>query len=152
MALVCDVLDQEAGAMAAAWEETKGLRRHVRRAIIIAESLSRAIAVIRIASVRWRSYISPPNGQTSPPHPQNTEISPHRPCVRCAVIQIARLAFIRLNFSPGGTAEWLARVDRIRPTFFCASFFPFLPCPPHPSPGNFLFQNPLFLGPQIYSF
>ena len=28
----------------------------------------------------------------------------------------------------------------------------FWPCPPHPSPGNFLPQNPLFLGPQIYSF
>ena len=30
-------------------------------------------------------------------------------------------------------------------SFFC-------PCPPHPSPGNFLPRNPLFLGPQIYSF
>ena len=27
----------------------------------------------------------------------------------------------------------------------------FSPCPPHPSPGNFLPQNPVFLGPQICS-
>ena len=35
------------------------------------------------------------------------------------------------------------------PTFFAHPFFLFLPCPPQPSPGNFLPQNPLFLGPQI---
>ena len=36
---------------------------------------------------------------------------------------------------------------------FCVHpFFLFLPFPPHPAPGNFLPQNPLFLGPQIYSF
>ena len=74
------------------------------RAIVIAESLARVIAVIRIASVRWRSYLPR----------KNTEISPHRPCVRCAAIRIARLAFIRLTFIPHGTAEWLARVDRVR--------------------------------------
>ena len=38
------------------------------------------------------------------------------------------------------------------PPFFAHPFFLFLPCPPHPSPANFLPQNPLFLGPQIYSF
>ena len=59
--------------------------------------------------------------------PRNTEISRHRPCVRCATIRIARLAFIRLAFVPRGTAEWLARVDRVRWTLaigdwrFCPS-------------------------------
>ena len=46
--------------------------------------------------------------------PRNTESSPDRPCVRCAAIRITRLAFIRLTFVPRGTAEWLARVDRVR--------------------------------------
>ena len=47
----------------------------------------------------------------------------------------------------------LAAISNHEPPFFCASFFPFFwPCPPHPSPANFLAQNPLFLGPQIYSF
>ena len=69
------------------------------RAIVIAESLERVVAAIRIASVRWRSYL-----------PRNTEISPHRPCVRCAAIGIARLAFSRLTFVLRGTAERLARV------------------------------------------
>ena len=45
---------------------------------------------------------------------ENTEINPHRLCVRCAAIRIARLAFIRLTFVPHGTAEWLARVGRVR--------------------------------------
>ena len=46
--------------------------------------------------------------------PRNTEISPHRSCLRCAAIRIAGLAFIRLTFVPRGTAEWSARVDRVR--------------------------------------
>ena len=41
-------------------------------------------------------------------------MSAHRPCVRCAAIRIVRLAFISLTFVPRGTAEWLARVDRVR--------------------------------------
>ena len=45
---------------------------------------------------------------------ENTEISHHRPCVRCAAIRIAQLAFIRLTFVPHEIAEWLARVDRVR--------------------------------------
>ena len=49
------------------------------------------IAAIRFASIRWRSYL-----------PQNTEISPHGPCVRCVAIRIARLAFIRLTLVPRG--------------------------------------------------
>ena len=71
------------------------------RAIVIAESLARVIAPIRIASVRWRTYL-PPN-----------TIGLHRPCVRCGAIRIARLAFIRLTFVPSGIAEWPARVDRV---------------------------------------
>ena len=73
------------------------------RAIVIAESLARGIAAIRIASVRWRSYLL-----------ENTAISPHRPCVRSAAIRIARWAFICLTFVPHGTAEWPARVGRVR--------------------------------------
>ena len=46
--------------------------------------------------------------------PQNTEISPHRPFVRCAAIRFGPLAFTRLTFVSRGTAEWLARVDRVR--------------------------------------
>ena len=53
------------------------------RAIVIAESLARVIAAIRITSVRWRSYLPP-----------KTEFGPRGPCVRCAAIRIARLAFI----------------------------------------------------------
>ena len=45
---------------------------------------------------------------------ENTEIRPNRPCVRCAAIRIARLAFICLTFVPRGTAEWLARVACVR--------------------------------------
>ena len=77
--------------------------RHSRRLIVIAESLARVSAAIRIASVRWRSY-----------PPPNTEISPHRPCVRCAAVRVARWAFIRLTFVPLGIAEWLTRVARVR--------------------------------------
>ena len=84
---------------------------------VIAESLARVIAAIRIASVRWRSYLPP----------THRESSPHRPCVRCAAIRIARLAFIRLTFVPRGTAEWLPRVDCVHWTLaigdwrFCPS-------------------------------
>ena len=74
------------------------------RAIVIAESLARVIIAIRIASVRWWSYLPPKHRITNP----------HRARVRCAAIQIARLAFTRLTFVPRGTAEWLARVDRVR--------------------------------------
>ena len=72
------------------------------RARVIAESLARVIAAIRVAFV---------GGHISS---QNTEMSPHRPCVRCAAIRIARLAFIRVVFVPLGPAEWPARVDRVR--------------------------------------
>ena len=46
--------------------------------------------------------------------PKNTESGPRRPCVRCAAIQIARLASIRLTCVPRGIAEWLARGDCVR--------------------------------------
>ena len=83
------------------WSLGCSVRRN--RAIVIAESLARVIAAIRIASARWRSYL-----------PQNTEISPHRPCVRCAAIRIAPLAFIRATFVPRGIAKNGLRVDRVR--------------------------------------
>ena len=62
--------------------------------------------------------------------PQNTGFGPHRPCVRCAAIRIARLAFIGVLFIPCGTAEWPARVGRVRWTLaigdwrFCPSKVP----------------------------
>ena len=74
------------------------------RARVIAESLARVIAAIRITSVRWQSYF----------HPKNTELGPRRPCGRCAAIRIARLVFVGVVFVPRGTAEWLARVDCVR--------------------------------------
>ena len=70
------------------------------RVIVIAESLARVIAAIRITSVRWQSYL-----------PRNTEFGPRRLCVRFATIRIARLAFVGVVLAPRGTAEWLARVD-----------------------------------------
>ena len=91
-----------------------GERNH---AIVIAESLARVIDAIRISLAFIVGHISL----------ENTEISPHRPCVRCAAIRIARWAFIRLAFVPHGTAEWLARVDCVRWTLaigdwrFCPS-------------------------------
>ena len=39
---------------------------------------------------------------------------PHRPCVRCTAIRIARLAFIGVVFAPRGLAEWPARVGCVR--------------------------------------
>ena len=136
------------------------------RAIVIAESLARVIAAIRIASVLWRSYLPPKHRIIGKPQTGSfvtgsfrqalatrsssarqtfvsivfvfaiarqtlakrlskttrlestclgfPEISPHRPCVRCAAIRIVRLAFVRLTFVPRGIAEGLARVDRVR--------------------------------------
>ena len=52
------------------------------RAIVIAESQARVIAAIRIMG----GHISL----------QNTAVSPYRPCVRCAAIQIAR--FVQHSF------------------------------------------------------
>ena len=43
-----------------------------------------------------------------------TETSPHRPCVRCAAIRIARSALIRVAFVPHEIAAWPARVDSVR--------------------------------------
>ena len=76
------------------------------RAIVIAGSLARLIAAIRITSVR-RSLadVSPST---------NTEVSSHGRCVRCAAIRITQLRFIHATFVPRGFAEWPARVDRVR--------------------------------------
>ena len=49
--------------------------------------------------------------------------------------------FFRVDFPP---------LNVFHSTFFCASFFPFFffaPCPPRPSPANFLPQNPSFWDP-----
>ena len=85
----------------------RGLKRQVRIASLeskmgeIARYLSQNcyrefIAAIRVTSFRWGSYSR-----------QNTEIGPHRPCVRCVATRIARLAFIRvtLNDIPRGIAK-----------------------------------------------
>ena len=69
-------------------------------AIVITESLARVIAAIRTASVRWRSHLPP-----------NTKVGPSRPCLHCAAVRIARLAFVHAAFVPCGIAEWLLRVD-----------------------------------------
>ena len=74
------------------------------RAIVVAESLAR-VTTLRFESLAFvGGHISL----------ENTEMSPHRPCVRCPAIQIARLAFIHVTVVPHRTAEWLARVDRVR--------------------------------------
>ena len=77
--------------------------RCAHRTIGIAESLARVIAAIRITSVRWRSSLAP----------KRRKINTHRPCVLCAALRIARLAFVRVPFRPCGTAGWAARVGRV---------------------------------------
>ena len=69
------------------------------RAIVIAESLERVCAAIRITSVRWRSYVALKT--------QNYffYLGPRRPCARCVAVRIARLAFVSVVFVPRGTAE-----------------------------------------------
>ena len=43
--------------------------------------------------------------------PQTTEFGPHRHCIRCVAIQIARLALVDVTLVPHEVVEWLARVD-----------------------------------------
>ena len=78
------------------------------RAIVIAESLATVIAAIRIASFRWSSYLPPKHYRI------RSSSSSHGPCVHCAAIRIARLAFIGVVFIPRGTAEWFVTVGRVR--------------------------------------
>ena len=59
------------------------------RVRVIAESLARVIAAIRITSVHWRSYLPPKDRK---------------------LVLIARAFVVLLR----GTAEWPARVDRVR--------------------------------------
>ena len=73
------------------------------RAIVVAESLARVIAAIRVTSVRWQSYLLPKHRH-----------GPHMRCVRCVAISIARSAFICTTFVPRVIASSLARVDRAR--------------------------------------
>ena len=62
------------------------------------------------------------------------------------------------NFAKNNVQVWKVHVcpsliQGHYPPFFAHPFFPFfLPCPPHPSPGNSLPPNPLVLEPQTYSF
>ena len=58
-------------------------------ALVLAESLARVVAAVRITGVLWRSYLPP-----------NTGLSPYGPCLRCAAIRIARLAFIHAACVP----------------------------------------------------
>ena len=74
------------------------------RTRVIAESLARVVAAIRITSVRWQSYITIKT--------QNSVLID--PAFRCTAIRIARLAFVGVVFVPRGSAEWPARVDRVR--------------------------------------
>ena len=57
-----------------------------------------------LTSVRWQSSFPL----------KSTEFGPHRPCVRCAAVRIARVAFVDVVVVPRATAEWLARVVRVR--------------------------------------
>ena len=57
-------------------------------------------------SVRWQSYL--------PSFKFNTELAPHRSRVRYIAARIARLALIGVVCVPRGTAEWPARVVRVR--------------------------------------
>ena len=68
----------------------------------------------RIASESYRSDSNHQRALAVIFHPKNTELGPRRPCVRCAAIRIARLAFVGAVFVPRGTAEWPARVDCVR--------------------------------------
>ena len=70
----------------------------------------------RIASESYRSDSNHQRSLAVRSPPRNTEFGPRRPCVRCAAIRIARLAFAGpgVVFIPRGPAEWPARVDRVR--------------------------------------
>ena len=50
-----------------------------------------------------------------------------------------------------GNSALLTEGMNVSHLFLRILFSFFLPCPPHPSPGKFLPQNPVFLGPQICS-
>ena len=67
------------------------------RAIVLAESLARVIAAIRIASIRWRSYL--------PLKTQNLVLVD--PAFVTLAIRIARLAFVGVVFVPRGPAGCL---------------------------------------------
>ena len=71
--------------------------------MVVAESLARIIAVIRITSVHWRSC-----------PPSKTQNSVPRDLAFVVPRFELRLAFICATFVPRGTAERPARVDRVR--------------------------------------
>ena len=111
-----EVLESEAAVIGTLdFLRFEGFSHHLRRA----KSRYRKIA----SELRFES-LAFVGGHISP---QKHRISPHRACVRCAAIRIARLALTRLTFIPHGIAEWLARVDPVRWTLaigdwrFCPS-------------------------------
>ena len=72
--------------------------------IVIAQSRARVIAAIRIASVRWRSYLPPKHRDSS------------SQTLRSVCCDSNRAIGVHLlnEFVPRGTAEWLARVACVR--------------------------------------
>ena len=89
---------------------SSALKRHLLKRHLTLSDLSYR----RIASESYRRDLNRWRSLAAVSFPENTEIGPRRPCVRCAAIQIARLAFVGVVFAPRGTAEWPARVDRVR--------------------------------------
>ena len=88
------------------------------RAIVIASDSSYGvITTVRITSVRWWSYVSP----------KTQKWFLIDPGVQCSAVRITRLAFSHAAFASRRTAEWPARVDRVRWTpaigdrLFCPS-------------------------------
>ena len=73
-------------------------------AICVAELLARVIAAIRITGARRLSYL------LSKTH----KLVLIDPIFAVLPYPIAQLVFIRITVVPCGTAEWPARVDRIR--------------------------------------
>ena len=74
------------------------------RTRVIAESLARFLAAIRIRSVRWWSYL--------PLKTQNLVLVD--PAFIALRFESRGLAFVGIVFVPRGLAEWLSRVDRVR--------------------------------------
>ena len=77
------------------------------RAIVIAELLARVIAAIRIASIH-------DIGSHMPPKHAQKLVFIILAFAALRAIRITRLAFVGVTSVPRATAEWPARVDRVR--------------------------------------
>ena len=75
------------------------------RSIVIAESLARVIAAIRIASVRWRSYLPPK---------QRIWSSQTLRSLCCGLNRAIGVRSFNIRSTWNKSAEWLARADRVR--------------------------------------